>query len=101
MDPLRNYVEKYKKLKQQSEHAQQEFNNVNLCHISQDYDGGYASVTNEILQFCKDFEEFPFICDYNPYYAVGIMEYFEFNEKQFLVRPYRDGLSKYYYCYFN
>lgn len=46
-----------------------------------------ATVTNGFLECLKTRPERQFLCDYNPYYASGLLEYINLNDVEYLVRP--------------
>ncbi|KAJ3632007.1 hypothetical protein MTP99_013105 [Tenebrio molitor] len=56
--------------------------------LTQTFDNSHAAITQGILNYCNSKKsESPFLCDYNPYYATGFLEYFSIYNSNYIIRP--------------
>jgi hypothetical protein len=56
--------------------------------LTQTFDNSHAAITQGILNYCNSKKsESPFLCDYNPYYATGFLEYFCIYNSNYIIRP--------------
>ncbi|KAJ3655440.1 hypothetical protein Zmor_014572 [Zophobas morio] len=87
-DVICKYNEDIETYNDQLNSLSKDFPVVKNTIMNQSFTNSHATVTKGMLNFCNNVSrEAAFPCDYNPYYASGVLEYLSLDTGFYLVRP--------------